>query len=63
MTKTDSAVVTLADVSEIIDERLHDGIVFVIDVSDFFVAKSTLLQAWIGTVVILLAGHNFKGKG
>jgi len=56
-----STVVTLADVTEVIDKRLERRIVFVVDVADFLFTEVTLLFARVATSLVGLFWHNAKG--
>ena len=60
--ETDTGVVTLADVAEVIDERLHHAIVFVIDVLCFLLTEVTLLEARITAVLVLIAAGHIGGS-
>ena len=43
MLETDAGVVSLHDVTEVVDEWLHDGIVLIVDVLHVLVTEGTLL--------------------
>jgi hypothetical protein len=58
--KTDSSVVTLHNVTEVVDERLNSWVVFVIDVCDLLVTEWTLLTSWVGSSLWFL-NHNKWG--
>ena len=53
MLQADSGVITLADISEVIDERLHRRIVFVVNVDDLLITERTLLLTWVSAVLLL----------
>jgi hypothetical protein len=55
MLQAHSGIITLADVTEVIDEWLERRIVLIIQVHGLLVAERTLLQARVGAV-LLLAG-------
>ena len=50
-------VVTLADIPEVIDERLHHGIILPVDVLGIFLTEGAMLEAGIGTALLLLMDH------
>ena len=62
MLQADSGVITLADISEVIDERLHRRIVFVVNVDDLLITERTLLLTWVSAVLLLasLAWRSFS---
>lgn len=57
MLETRSGVVALADIAKVIDEGLHGGIVFPVDVLCTLLAEGALLQAWVCAALLLLLGH------
>jgi hypothetical protein len=57
VTETYSCVVTLHNVTEVVDERLYRWVVFVIDVCDLLVTEWTLLTSWVGSSLWFLS-HN-----
>lgn len=61
MLETYTGVVTLADVTEVIDERLHETVVFVIDVNGLFLTEGTLLETRVTAILILIAAGCWHG--
>ncbi len=52
--ETHSGVVALHNIAEVVDERLHGGVILVVDVLRFFEAEGTLLSPRITTLLLLL---------
>jgi len=52
-----TGVVTLADIPEVINERLHYGVIFPVDVLGILLTEGALLEAGIGTALLLSMAH------
>jgi len=59
--ETDSRVIPLHNVTEVINERFHGWVVFVVDVLHALLAELTLLVAGVGPTGLLVLWHNKSG--